>query len=119
MSTKKEIGKWGEEIAKKYLLGQGYQLLEQNYQPRFLEGEIDLVVKKKKRLYFIEVKTLTSFSFLPEDKVDFKKRKKLERLIQSYLWEKKIEDWEWQLDLISIFLDLKSKKARVWHFKNI
>ncbi|KKS49718.1 MAG: hypothetical protein UV13_C0006G0026 [Parcubacteria group bacterium GW2011_GWC1_42_21] len=42
------------------------------------------------------------------------KLKRLSRAIQTYLLSKKIaEEKEWQVDLLVVFLDLKSKKARV------
>lgn len=44
----------GEQIAADYLNQQGYQVVQQRYRSR--HGEIDLIVKKDKVVYFVEVK---------------------------------------------------------------
>lgn len=50
-----ELGRWGEEQAKEYLLKSGYQILEMNY--RFKKVEIDIIARKDNRIIAIEVKT--------------------------------------------------------------
>jgi len=55
-SLKREIGNEGEKIAKKYLRGKGYYILETNYLKPF--GEIDIIAENQGRLVFVEVKTI-------------------------------------------------------------
>lgn len=122
MSTK-ELGKYGEDIAVNYLKKNGYKILDRNYVKIWegkQRGEIDIVAKNKGIISFIEVKTQGSESaFLPEDKVDYKKRKKLIKMGQIWLSEKKIPlDSNWQIDVISILIDRETKKAKIRHFKN-
>lgn len=49
-------GKIGEEIGLKYFLERKYLVIVKNFKTRF--GEIDLVLKKNNKIYFIEFKTI-------------------------------------------------------------
>jgi putative endonuclease len=50
-----ELGRRGEELAAEYLRRSGYSVLERNARTRY--GEIDLVVRHRRALVFVEVKT--------------------------------------------------------------
>jgi len=121
-STKK-LGDLGERIAIDYLKKKGYQILAQNYVPQFADlgkSEIDIVVKKKGVLAFIEVKTLSGNSpFLPQDMVDYAKQKKIIKAAKFYLSEKKLVKLPWQIDVVSLKINLDSQKARIWHLENV
>ncbi len=59
-TDKQELGAWGEEEAASFLLQEGYDIIERNYQVR--KGEIDIIAWHDKyhwgkTLCFIEVKT--------------------------------------------------------------
>jgi len=56
-TVKKKIGNLGEDIACRFLVKHGYSVLERNYWKKW--GEIDIIAKKSKRLYFIEVKSVS------------------------------------------------------------
>ena len=120
----KEMGKLGEDIAAKYLQNKGYQILERNFPrkvSRFLKSEIDVIVKKGDIISFVEVKTSKENpSFFPEEKVNFKKKRKLIRSAESWLLKRKIPlDSKWQIDIIAIEIDLQSKKPKISHFENV
>ncbi len=124
MDTKK-LGALGEKVAINYLRKRGYKILDKNYSPRFvsgpLRGEIDIVVKKEDVISFIEVKTLrgSTSQISPEEKVDYSKQKKLVKMAESWLMEKKTAlDSPWQIDVVPIRIDPESKKAKIRHFKN-
>lgn len=128
MSTK-ELGSLGEKIAISYLKKRGYKILDKNYSSKFVSGpqrgEVDIIAKKDDVINFIEVKTLSqnyggSISAIsPEEKVDYLKQKKLVKMAESWLMEKKIAlDSPWQIDVVSIRIDSDSKKAKIRHFKN-
>lgn len=119
-TPKRKIGDLGEKIARKYLGKNGYKIVERNYTKRW--GEIDIVASKDKAIIFIEVKTLEKGSRygLPEEKVNYFKQQKLLRTAQTYLMEKKYpEDISWQIDLISVELDYRRKKANLRHFRDV
>lgn len=72
MSDKIKKGKEGEDLAAKFLEGKGFEIVERNF--RHKHNEIDLIVRKKNWLVFVEVKYRTSSAFgYPEDFVDYKK----------------------------------------------
>lgn len=83
---RKALGQSGEEQALQYLRKKGYVLVGRNLQLKF--GEIDLLMRDQKTLVICEVKTKSSARFgLPQEEVDFFKRKKLIRLAKA-LWQK-------------------------------
>ena len=122
--SSKALGRRGEIIAKNYLQKKGYQILAQNYIPKWIKKgrvEVDIVVKKGRTIIFVEVKSLSgNNNFLPEDKINFQKQRNIKKAAESYLLENKIPlDSKWQIDVISIIIDADSQKARVRHFENI
>ena len=115
------IGQVGEDVACRFLVKQGFSLVERNYQKKW--GEIDVIARKGKVLHFVEVKTVSREnvkelkeevdSFEPEENVHPKKLKRMSRIIQTYLIEKNIEEGKWQFDVLAVFLDMENKQARV------
>jgi len=136
----KQLGVLGERIASDYLEKRGYQILDKNYSSKWvsgpLRGEIDIIAKPRRNVFdilrgekddsihFIEVKTLIaeqskSYGFLPEEKVNFQKQRKLIKIAQDWLSEKKIPlESKWQIDVMAIKIDLESKKAKIRHIQN-
>ena len=121
-SETQKTGEIGENIAVKFLVKQSFSILERNYTKKW--GEIDIIAKKDKKLYFVEVKSVsrpdlenvtreTLDQYHPEDNMHPWKLKRLSRTIQTYLLSKNLDDIEWQGDLLVVFLDLKGKKARI------
>ena len=125
MNTK-ELGEFGERMACEYLVKKGYKVLGKNYRIRF--GEIDIIAKKKWRLfksdktiYFVEVKTVISNnSFFPEEKVNYKKQQKLKGLCQIWLEKNKFyHNYPYQIDIIGILINQESRKAKLHYFQNV
>ena len=131
-SEKQKVGEIGENVAVKFLMKHNFSILERNYTKKW--GEIDIVAEKDNKFYFIEVKSvscetlhgvnrlpataLTSVGetldqYKPEDNMHPWKLKRLSRTIQTYLLSKRLDEKEWQVDLLVVFLSLKDKKARV------
>lgn len=124
----KKIGKYGEDIACYYLKKKGYKILEKNYKKEWngkLLGEIDIIVEKDKTISFVEVKSLCRregfFSFAePENKVNFEKKNRIIKIAEIWLNEHKIPlDSKWQIETISLVINLDSKKVKIKHFYNI
>jgi len=117
MANKIKLGKFGEQIAGQYLIKKGYQILARNYSAR--EGEIDLICQKDEVIHFIEVKTRTNRKFgWPEEAVTDEKLEKIIIASEKYCQDYKINS-EWQIDIISILIDQKTRIAELGHIKNI
>ena len=125
-----EVGKTGEDVACKYLKKHGYKLIERNYWKKW--GEIDVVAIKDTTspeglrgagtvYHFVEVKSVSGrrAGYDPEENVHPWKLKRLSRAIQTYILSKKLDEKEWQVDLLAVFLSLKDKKTRIKIIENI
>ncbi|MES3031958.1 MAG: YraN family protein [Patescibacteria group bacterium] len=121
-SEKQKIGEIGENMAVKFLVKHGFSILDRNYTKKW--GEIDIVAEKSSKLYFIEVKSVaretlvgvnreTLDQYRPEDNMHPRKLQRLARVIQTYILSKNIDEKEWQVDLLVVFLSLKDKNAKI------
>ena len=86
MATSKIVGAWGEALAAQFLKKKRYKLVACGYQCRF--GEIDLIVKDRKHLVFVEVKLRKNANFAQaQEYVDRKKQERLRITASMYLAE--------------------------------
>ena len=77
-------GAWGEALAAEYLRKKRYDILASGYRCRF--GEIDLIVKNRKFLVFVEVKLRKSAEFAKaREFVDTKKQERIRTTASVYL----------------------------------
>lgn len=126
-TEKQKVGQIGENIACRFLMKRGFNIIERNYWKKW--GEIDIISEKEGILRFIEVKTVSrenldnvtheTDDYRPEDNIHPWKLKRLSRTIQTYLLEKSDDDTDWQFDIIAIYLDMVSKKAKVQFLEDI
>ena len=78
------LGAWGEALAAEYLRKKRYELVAAGYHCRF--GEIDLIVKDRKYLVFVEVKLRKSSDFAKAmEYVDRRKQDKIRITASMYL----------------------------------
>lgn len=78
------LGQNGEELAVRYLMLNGYLILQRNFRCRI--GEIDIIASKNDVLTFVEVKTRnTIVNGLPAEAVTFAKQQKIRRVAQYYM----------------------------------
>jgi putative endonuclease len=90
MATTKLLGAWGEALAAEYLRKKHYKILATGFRSRF--GEIDLIVKNRKCLVFVEVKLRKSDAYARASAyVDKKKQDKLRLTASLYLSENPTE----------------------------
>ena len=114
MTTTKNIGDRGEDLAVQYLNAGGYKILEQKY--RFKRSEIDIIAEKDDFIVFVEVKSRKSNLFgNPEEFVDFKKAEMIHLAAEEYLDDKPLEK-PIRFDIISI-ID-KGSSYTIKHFKD-
>lgn len=115
-TAKRKLGDIGENIAGEFLLKRGYEIVERNYLRKW--GEIDVIAMKRGVYHFVEVKSVSYETYRPEENMHPRKLKRLGRTIQTYLLHKKL-DCDWQLDLITVRMDMKTRHARVEMIENI
>ena len=98
-----EIGKFGEDIATKYLQKKGYTIIERNFSCK--QGEIDIIAKDFSELVFIEVKTRTSKEYgNPAEAVNEIKKKHIETAAEYYLYKTKQQNKFIRFDVIEVLM---------------
>lgn len=103
MTRKSDLGKLGEDLACKYLKKKGYKIVERNYWQPW--GELDIVATSpEKILVFVEVKTVSSPSFITaEDQMTRAKLIKSRRAAELYAnGSKLLNDKGWRIDLVAV-----------------
>lgn len=120
------IGQIGEKVAKEYLIKKGYKILATNYAYYLRDGkklgEIDIVAKDKKEIVFVEVKSQDNLyfkNFDPADKINPKKLQTIKRVGEIWLRKNKFQEKVWRIDVLSVFLNFQTRKARIYHFRNV
>jgi putative endonuclease len=113
--TNKSSGAWGENLALRYLLRRGYNLVERNYRKR--RGEIDLIVHKEETLVFVEVKLRRSTGFGdPLEAVTARKQATIRSLAEQYLAENQPDFETVRFDVVGILAT--QIETRIDHVEN-
>lgn len=111
-------GAWGEAIAAEYLRKKHYQLVAAGYHCRF--GEIDLIVKDKKFLVFVEVKLRKSDDFAAaREYVNRGKQDRLRMTASLYLSQFPTE-LQPRFDVVEIYAPqgTATQKPRITHLED-
>jgi putative endonuclease len=125
-TQKQVIGTLGEDLACRFLMKHGFEIVERNYWQKC--GEIDIIAKNKGIIHFIEVKSvsceninnLSDNGYRPEDNLHTWKLERLKKTIQVYLNNKSVSDeTNWKFDVVTVYIDTKNKVSRVNFLKNI
>ena len=118
-SETQKIGQLGEDVAVRFLMKQGYEIIDRNFTKKC--GELDIVAKNKDKIHFVEVKTVSCENlYRPEENVSPRKLKRMARAIQIYMVQKRVSyETDWQTDIITVILDPTNKTAKVNVLKNI
>lgn len=102
MAEHLELGKKGEELARKFLLSKGYNILKTNWS--FGKEEIDIIAEKGDLIVFVEVKTRKSSRICyPEASVTRKKQGFLIRAANNFVQQNQIEN-DARFDIIAIVI---------------
>jgi putative endonuclease len=92
----------GEEAAERYLLQQGYEILEKNFHSQ--QGEIDIVARHKTVLVFVEVKNYSFRSYgTPLGAVRKSKRESIIHAARTYLLKNNIKGVNCRFDVVTIY----------------
>jgi putative endonuclease len=98
------LGERGEMAGWKYLLDQGYKILEKNF--RCPLGEIDVIAEKDKRILFVEIKTRSDSRFgTPQEAVTAAKQARLVRLAEWYLQDRKKQNASVSFEVLAVSWD--------------
>jgi putative endonuclease len=82
------LGAWGERVALRLYLRSGYSLVARNiYNPKGKRyGEIDLIMKKGRKVVFVEVKARSAKGMATAaESISFTKRQKLVKTVYWFL----------------------------------
>ena len=112
------LGAWGEALAAEYLRKKRYELVAAGYRCRF--GEIDLIVKNRKYLVFVEVKLRKSGNFAKAfEYVDRHKQDRL-RITASMYLSQNPTDLQPRFDVIEIYAPegMETCHPRVYHLED-
>jgi len=107
------FGSWGEQAAVRFLLDQGYRIIERNFMAK--PGEIDIVAAEGNVMVFVEVKTRSSTEFgEPEEAITSQKVTHLRRVAYIYLKTNnlRIEDTAIRFDVVSIVADRETRSIK-------
>jgi putative endonuclease len=105
MAVHLDLGRYGEQLAKDFLIDAGYRILDQNW--RYGRAELDLIASKDHSIIFVEVKTRRSADHgEPEDFVNWKKEKQLEFASSAYIAQRN-HHGEIRFDIIAIIFENK------------
>lgn len=111
--TSQQIGRKGERVAAKFLRREGYRIVAKNQ--HFGRNELDLVVKDKQYIVFVEVKARSAegpdtLPNRPAEAVDREKRLRTAKAAFAYLNENKTALCP-RFDVIEVYLD-RAKRLR-------
>ena len=112
-----ELGRWGEWIALKHLRKLGWDIVARNW--KGFGGEVDLIAYDGPFLVFVEVKTRRGHvTRAPEERVDWKKERKLDELAFNFLVSHEISETPVRLDVIAVeTTDLRGFVLR--HYRSV
>lgn len=99
MASHNELGKWGEQIAREYLITNGYTIVE--HDTREGHFEVDFIVMKGNRIIFIEVKTRSTDFVDPLKAVTPQKIKRICTAANTFVRRYNIPH-EVQFDIIAV-----------------
>jgi len=114
--TRQWLGRYGEDRACEYLVGNGYEILDRNW--RFSEGELDIVCAFQQTLVFVEVKTRTSLAFgSPFEAVTGQKLARIRRLAANWCSQKQVSNSQVRFDAIGVLVH--AGKVKIEHLKQV
>ena len=111
------LGRWGEEVAGRFLRDRGYQVLATNYRCQY--GEVDIVTHDGQDLVFVEVRTRQGLEFgTPEESLTNAKVGHLVDSCQDYIQKHGLESAEWRIDLVCIYVGRGRKLRCIKHLRH-
>jgi len=95
-----ETGHEYERLAARFYVDKGFEVLERNW--RAGRKEIDLIVRKKNLVVFVEVKSSASKKFgHPAERVDRRKRENLTSCARQYIIARDLSGVDMRFDVVT------------------
>lgn len=117
MGRNAALGRYGEDVAARYLAERGMVVLERNW--RCHEGEIDIVARDGDTLVICEVKTRTSLAYgHPSEAVSPRKLRRLRALASSWLMARGVHAPRVRIDVVSVMASSVGA-AKVEHLRAV
>lgn len=96
----KQLGQAGERLARHYLEQRGLRFVDANVVTRY--GELDLIMRQRRHLVFVEVKTRrTHAQGFPQEAVTERKLRRLSRAATTYVRAQR-HAGPWRIDVVAI-----------------
>lgn len=100
----KNKGKFGEDIAVKYLVDEGYQIIERNINMRY--AEIDIIGLKEDYIIFFEVKHRLNDKYgRPVESVNKAKQSRIIKAAKQYWYFGDYYHYQPRFDVIEVFFN--------------
>ncbi len=115
MAKKSQLGitgRIGEQLAKRYLINEGYDVVVENV--TYPYGEIDLVAYKDDVYYFVEVKAAdvrSKMSVALSERLGPQKLARVKKATQSYIAQNDLYNYEVAIFAILVKIDSENKKS--------
>ena len=117
MTREERMGRDGEEAAYWHLRERGFIMVERNYRPEGLRGEVDLIGWDGQTLVFVEVKTRSAAAVrAPEAAVDREKESHLMAASRAYRKRAHCLTAPVRFDLVSV--QLGQGEMKIEHFRD-
>ena len=121
MSSRADLGRWGERQARLYLEAEGYGIIATNFRCR--AGEIDIVALEGDELVFVEVKTRRGDSFgSAEDSISPARAERLAAVAEEFLQSRSAFPYDsetpWRIDLVCVNLHRGGRLLNVNHIRH-
>ena len=102
-----DVGRFGEDLAHRYLRSQGFTVVARNWRPPQGGGEIDIIAWEGDWLVFVEVKTRSSGEnsgqgSAPERGIDHEKIAYVRRAARDYLRRSNADQSRVRFDAIAV-----------------
>lgn len=111
----KTTGRYGEDLAVKFLEDKGYRVVERNFGNKW--GEIDIICQAHDTLVFVEVKTKKGELFgSPEQMVGLYKLQQIQKTASLY---RPSHDVPVRIDVVAIVLSRDDIPIRITHYEAV
>ena len=118
MNYNQKVGRFGEELAKNYLIRRGYKIIGLNIRQSY--QELDIVARQGGLVVFVEVKTRIGHLYGPaENAFVYSKLKRMTKGMEMFMRANKISADNIRADLITVDVNKSKQTAKIKHYQDI